>query len=193
MGQIPGRGWYWESQHFAAQPDACLGCPLPGQSPASAANLDIGFGPSPPVPGPSHARFLAHWQLPAGRGLSGWRCRVPPLLPSPSSCPGASESAWPCHLPQFSPHFSCQPWGALGSPTLGGHPQDCCLRGCALSWHLHPWDSTHHPPKGLPGPWGWILSLAGGSLAALPGVMLPLSAGIHPLARLVPINRWWHL
>lgn len=100
----------------------------------------------PSVPGPSHAHFFTRWQLPAGRGLSGWQCWVLPLLPSPGSCPSASESTRLCCPPpaSVSPPLILPAFGCLQVLPHGGVPIGLLFMG------LHPEPAFvplgQHPP-----------------------------------------------
>lgn len=198
LGQVLGRGDIGDPSvlpPWDAQPGAFLGCTHPGQSPASAANLDGGFVPSPSRTLLSLAQVMlifSHtgsclWVMAFRGGGAGF--------PPSSLAPAAVPVLWkvPGHtalpLPQFPPPPSL--WVPAGAPTSGA-THGTRLWGRALSWHPHPGTApTPHPRVSLgPGarscPWGRLP----GSAAR---VMLPLGTGIYPLAQLVPINRWWDL
>lgn len=113
---------------WGAQPAAFLGCLHPAQSHASAANLDVGFGPSPPYPLLSLAQVTLIFSH-AGSCLQvvafqGGSAGFFPSSPAPAAVPvlwkAPGCAALP--LPQFPLPFFCQPLGACRCSHIGGHP-----------------------------------------------------------------------
>lgn len=188
MGQVLGNTvWHWGSPCSLFPGCASFGCPYPGQSTAISPWILARRCPSLAVPGPSHARFPAQAQVPAGRGLLGWWHWASPSS-WPRSCPGAWQNTRPRQLhPRLFP-TSLLPGGPAGAPTSGHPPAPCQLlapRAALSALGRAPSGSTQRRvawaagPDPVPGE---------GSLAALPGVMLHLGTGIYPLAQLGPIN-----
>lgn len=139
--------------------------------------------PVPSCPWPelrsfSHTLAAACGSWPFGVAAPG--SPPPPRPRQLSQCPATPPS--PCL--SFPPAFSCQPLGAFA--TSGGTHGTA---GCALSRHPCPGTAPRTHPRVSLGP-GARSCPWEGSLAALPGVMLPLGTGIYLLAQLVPINKW---
>lgn len=159
--------------------------PLFGGVPIVALQSQCGLWAIPSCPCPRSRSAQCRRGCPGGHSLWGWQRWAPPPG-APSSCPCGRRSARPRH-----PHLP---------------PSACGSHGCS---HLRAQPHTLPTPKPLPTPrgetpppsppacmsrgpqsscpgWG-----GGGSLAALPQLMLHLGTGIYPLAQLGAINSCW--
>lgn len=109
-----------------------------------------------------------------------------PLLVLPAAVPAVGGA--PVHVTPTSPH---QPVGPMGAPTSGHSPTPCQLPNHCP----HPGERPPpHPPQPVcpVGPRAPVQGGGGGgSLAALPQLMLHLGTGIYPLAQLGAINSCW--
>lgn len=158
--------------------------PLFGGVPIVALQSQCGLWAVPSCPCPRSRSAQCRRGCPGGHSLWGWQRWAPPPG-APNSCPCGRRSARPRH-----PHLP---------------PSACGSHGCS---HLRAQPHTLPTPKPLPKPRGetppippslyvpWAPELlsrvgGGGSLAALPQLMLHLGTGIYPLAQLGAINSCW--
>lgn len=179
LGQVQYVVWHWGSPRSLFPPFR-LSLSWPEHC-----DLSLDFGPLLPVS--SCPRPKSHSLSCPGTGACGsWPFGVAargfPLLVAP-------QLSWrlakhPASSPPPSPLFptSLLPLGPVGAPT-SGHPLcPASTLGRAPSRSTHRWVAWAPGLDPVPGE---------GSLAALPGVMLHLGAGIYPLAQLRPINSHW--